>query len=426
MTMSWQRQTICFLILIVASGISLGQKQTNAGEADRTRLDELRRKGYDALFNLDYAGARRSFEEMVQFFPEHPAGPQCLAANLWLQELNKSRQLQATLYSTDSFNARPGDQTDQRTIDQFHRWIMKARSLAEARLRHNPRDVEALYFLGVTQGLNAVFAAAIERRYFAALGDGFRSISRHREVLKLDPSAIDAELTIGMYDYIVGSLPLPVRILASIGNVRGSKKRGLQTLERVAREGHWARDIASVLLIDLYKREKRWDDALAISRELASRFSGNYIFRLQTADTLIARSFTLRQSARPAEALSDEFEAFNVFESLLRFKTSSESSAASCAPELIHFRYGEALLVAGQAEHAAKEFLLAAAVEGSEPGLATMAHLRAAQSMDIAGKRSQALVEYKIVVSRPNIFHAHEEARRGLREPFVKSTGIKR
>ncbi len=91
------------------------------------------------------------------------------------------------------------------------------------------------------------------------------------------PEFHDAELTIGLMNYVVGSLPLPAKMIAATMGVRGSKKRGLQALERVANEGKWARDVARMMLIDLYKREKRFDDAAnmarAVSREVSSQQS---------------------------------------------------------------------------------------------------------------------------------------------------------
>ena len=295
-------------------------------------LDDLREQGYEALFSLDYETANRLFKEMARLFPDHPAGPQCLAATLWLQELNRSRHRQASLYSTESFSSGE-DKVDPRLVEQFRYWTRTATRLAEARLRRNPRDVEALYFLGVTDGLKAVFAAAVERRFRAALSDSSRAVDRHREVLKLDPNFHDAELSIGMYDFIVGSLPLPIKMLASLGGVRGSKKRGLETLERVAREGRWARGIARLLLIDLYKREKRWTEALAAARELAARYPRNYLFQLQAADALVARAATLRQTkgASASAASADQDEAFRIFESLLQRSNYREwQRAGSC------------------------------------------------------------------------------------------------
>jgi hypothetical protein len=103
---------------------------------------------------------------------------------------------------------------------------------------------------------------------------------------------------------------------------------------------------------------------------------------------------------------------------LLRDKATRD--AASRQLDLIHFQYGEALFVAGQTERAAKEFLAAANVPSAEANFATLARLRAAQSLDLAGKREAALAEYKVVLARPNVYDSLEEARRGVREPYRK------
>ena len=81
-------------------------------------------------------------------------------------------------------------------------------------------------------------------------------------------------------------------------------------------------------------------------------------------------------------------------------------------------------MVAGQPETAAREYLASAGVPGADAGLMTMARLRAAQAYDLAGKRNEALAQYKAVLERPNIFDAHDEAKHGLREPYKpKNTG---
>jgi tetratricopeptide (TPR) repeat protein len=415
------RQIILLFALFTISGVSFAQtvEKVTPGAANGTRLDDLRVQGYEALYSLDFETANRIFKEMVRLFPDHPAGPQCLAAALWLHELNRSRHRQASLYSPESFYAGE-EKADPHLVEQFHNWTRTAALFAEARLRRNPRDLEALYFLGVTEGLRAVFAAAVERKFMVALTHGLRAVDRHREVLKLDPNFHDAELSIGMYDFIVGSLPLPIRIMASIGGVRGSKKRGLETLERVAREGHWARGIACLLLIDVYKREKRWTEALAAARELATRYPRNYLFQLQAADALVARAATLRQTkgASASAASADQDEAFRIFESLLQDRTKGKDSGGAVATDLIHFRYGEALLMTGQPQRATEEFQTAARQIGGEPGLITMARLRTAQSMDLSGRRREALAEYGAVLERPKFQRLYEEARRGLREPY--------
>jgi len=414
-----------FLLLSLLSVVASSSALAQAGDdkkgtaAVSPRLAELQENGSEALFNLDYDVARQKFKEMTRLYPDDPTGAEMLATTLWLETLNQARRLQAAIYSTQSFYAGTEDKPDPRVVQDFRDLTRRATQLAEARLRRNPRDPQTLYVLGATESLKAAFAATVERRFMAALRSGSDGIDTQRNVIKLDPNFHDAELTIGMYDYIVGTLPLPVRMLASIGGIHGSKKRGIQTLERVAKDGQWTRDDARVLLIAIYKKEKRFLEALALSRELQAKYPHNYLFRLETADSLVSQAAIERQASKTREAEAMESEAVRTFETMLH-----ERPAAGAAPralDLIHFRYGEALLLMAQAERAATEFLAATTVSGADVGTVSRAHLRAAQSFDLAGKRNEALAEYQVVLSRPNIYDSYDQARRGQKEPYRKN-----
>jgi tetratricopeptide (TPR) repeat protein len=388
-------------------------------ETERAKFETLRIAGSEALFNLDYESARKSFKEMAVAFPNYPAGPQFLADSLWVETLYQTRRLQSSLYgSDDTFYSTSDDKADPRTVDQFRNLTRQARLLAEARLKQFPRDPEALYFLGATEGLKASFEEAVERRHFAALKDGSDAVDRHREVIKLDPNYHDAEITIGLYDYTVGALPLPVKLIAGVAGFHGSKKRGLATLERVTREGRWVHDEAKTLLIVLYTREKRYAEAAALARELGARYPRNYLYRLEAADALVLQAALEREANHNTATTAAETEAFATFESLLRDKAVRDTAAR--AFDLIHFKYGEALMTAGQYEKAVKEFLASAEVPGAQQGLATMAHLSAARALDLAGKRNDAVTQYRAVLARPNVYDAHDQAQAGLKEAFKK------
>src|SRR6266850_2276928 len=271
---------LLFLLFLVApAGVLAQSGDSEIGTAaGRRRLEELQKKGLEALFNLEYDAARQKFNEMTRLSPDDPTGPQMLATTLWLETLNQARRLQAAIYSNQSFYAGTEDKPDPRVVQDFRELTRQATQLAKARIQRNPRDPQTLYTLGAIETLKASFAATLERRFIAALRDGSSGVDRHREVIKLDPNFHDAELTIGLYDYIVGTLPFAAKMIASIAGVRGSKKRGIATLERVAKEAHWERDDARVLLIGLYKREKRFPEALAVSRELQEKYPRNYFF----------------------------------------------------------------------------------------------------------------------------------------------------
>lgn len=391
-------------------------------DAERARFEELRRSGLDALYNIDYDKAQRDFKEIVQLFPNHPGGYQLLAARVWIKTLYESRRLQVSLYSSESFYTNGDDKVDPKIVTEFRNLTREAKRLAEAKLKQEPKNIEALDFLANTEGLKASFEEAVERRHFAALRNGNDAVSHHREVLKLDPKYVDANITIGLYEYVVGSLPLPVKIIAGATGYRGSKKRGLALLEQVAREGRWSQDDAKTVLVLLYTREKRFADVVKLTRELSAKYPRNYLLKLETADALVSLASIKRKEKDLAGATQAEKEAFATFDEVVRDRNVRDSAVR--ALDLIHFKYGEALLMAGYHDRAAKEFLAATKVNRAEAGMVTMAHLYAARSYDAAGKRDEALAQYKEVLSRPNVYDAHDEAKRGLRQAY-KSEVVK-
>ncbi len=417
--MSFSRRSSALLLVLIACSLSYAQQtqEPTAPAFDRARFDALHAKGGEALYNLDYEEARRVFNELQRAFPDHPAGPQSLAASLWLQTMNESRRLQSSLYNNKSFYAKKEDKVDPKTIAAFKEYARQAKALAEARVQRDPNDVEALYYLGSITGLQAAFAGAVERRFMAALRNGMDSVDYHRKVLKLDPNYHDAELTLGLYDYVLGSVSFPVRLMLKVGGMSGSKKKGLATLERVVAEGTHANDDARVMLITLYKREKRYNDALKLTRELAQKYPRNYLFKLEIADALVAQAALDRKAGK--DTASVESEAFGIFAALLQRDTSGGPNAMPRALDLIHYRYGEALFALGRFDRASDQFMAAAKAHDAAPALISMAYLRAGQTLDLSGKRPEAVSAYHAVLGRPDVYDMYDEAQRGLHAPFT-------
>ena len=418
------------IILLLTVAVSAAAQQPSSPtsqwitDAERARFEELRRSGLDALYNIDYDKAERDFKEIVKLFPNHPGGYQLLAARVWIKTLYESRRLQGSLYSSENFYTSGDDKVDPKIITEFRNFTREAKRLAEAKLKQDPKNIEARDFLANTEGLKAAFEEAVERRHFAALRDGNDAVNHHREVLKLDPKYIDAQITIGLYEYVVGSLPLGIKIIAGATGYRGSKKRGLAMLEQVAREGRWAQDDAKTVLVLLYRREKRFDDVLKLTRELSAKYPRNYLLRIETADALVSIAEVKRSQKDLAGAVQAEKEAFATFEEVLRDRTMRDVAAR--ALDLIHFKYGEVLMMAGHHDRAAKEFLAATKVDRGEAGLITMAHLYAGWSFDVAGKRDEAVAQYKEVLARPNVYDAHDEAKKGLRQAYKVEHAVAR
>ena len=129
----------------------------------------------------------------------------------------------------------------------------------------------------------------------------------------------------------------------------------------------------------IYTREKRYQDVLTIARELTTKYPRNYLYRLEAADALVAQAGVERKANNAAGAVKAEQEAFSIFEDLLSDR--SVRDTVSRALDLVHFKYGEVLLTAGQGDRAAREFLAVTKVERAEPTLVTMSLLYAARSL---------------------------------------------
>ncbi len=417
-----KRQTrILLALLIFALFINARAQQattSQTGFTDRMLSDESFTQGIDAMYNLEFDEARRHFEELKQRFPDNPAGPYYLAANLFLRTLTKPSRLLPLLSNfsgSDTFGGNAGEKVDADTAQRFRTLTQQAGLLAKARLQRDSRDTEALFFLGATLGLSAAFKGTLEGSVVGAMREGSSGVDKHRDVIKLDPNFHDAELSIGVYDYTVGALPLPIKILGAIANVRGSKKRGLETLERVGREGRLERYIAKLILVILYEREKRYTEAVERARELTAKYPRSYLFKLAEANALVLQAVAERRN-NEAAAESMTREAFAIFDSMLGGQTAEQISVPPL--DLIHFIYGESLLKVGKAERAAREFLAAASVSNAAAPIITIAHLRGAQAFDLAGRRREALAEYDVVMKRPDVYKSRERAAQGLRKPY--------
>src|ERR1041384_7124308 len=136
----------CLLVLLLFAPLVSAQ-QPWLTDTERTQFEQLRRSGLDALYNIDYDKAQRDFKQIVQLYPNHPGGYQLLAARLWIKTLYESRRLQVSLYSSESFYVNASDKVDPKIVTEFRNLTREAKRLAEARLKQDPKNLEALDIL---------------------------------------------------------------------------------------------------------------------------------------------------------------------------------------------------------------------------------------------------------------------------------------
>jgi hypothetical protein len=406
--------TAALLFALLLPSLAFGQPQSPAessspvvGAALPPEALGLRREGSAAMYNFDYATARAKFEEIRKLTPHHPAGDLYLATVIWLEFLNKSRRLQTNLYRDESsFYAgaekakedTEGDAVDAAVDRSFRDRMAQAKTKALALVARNKNDADALYFLGAYYGVMAGYEASTARKFFAAMRNGSRSVDAHEKVLKLKPDYYDAYLSVGMYDYIVGNLPFAYKAIAALAGVRGNKDRGIKRLQTIIEKDAATADDSRVMLLAIYQNEKRYEESLALLKQLSEKYPRSYLLKLETASTQVS--------------LKRTEDAYRTFEDLLN------DPAAAEAIDLVHYQYAEALVLNKEYQRAADHFLAVPATRKADANLATLSLLRAAQVYDLAGQRNEAVAQYKAVLARPNVYDTREQAERGIKEPF--------
>lgn len=414
-----QLQKIGFCIILLLMGLTTSAQMpttssTPSNAEPPKEMIELRREGYAANYNLDYATARAKFEEIRKRWPNHPAGDLYVANIIWLEHLYKLRRLQTGLYQNESFYAgfegskedgEQGDTVEAKVDREFRMLMAAAKTKALTLVNANRNDPYAKYYLGSIYSILAAYEASTARKFWSALRNGSKGIDAHQQVLKLKPDYYDAYLSVGLYDYVIGNLPFPVKALIAMGGVRGNKERGIKELNSIIEHNSDNADDARVMLIGIYQNEGKPEAALAILKDFTSRYPNNFLFRLELASVL--------------SQLNRKDEAIAAFDSLV--KEAGTNSPAAKAMDLIRFQYGEVLAKQNEFDKAAKQFLQAAKENNADAGLVTMALLRAGQVYDLAQHRDEAITQYKVVLTRPNIYDSRDQAQKGLKQPYKKA-----
>src|SRR5689334_3124133 len=116
----------------------------------------LAQSGYDHFYNLEYDEAISDFERAIERDPNDPELHNHLAQALVFREMYRDGALESELVSgTNSFLRRPKMNPAPETEARFLSEVSKAISLAEARLKRNDKDTEAMYSSGISYGLRS-------------------------------------------------------------------------------------------------------------------------------------------------------------------------------------------------------------------------------------------------------------------------------
>jgi len=262
-------QRLCVLLLLSAVGAMAAPTSTTPS------LD----RGFRLMYDLDFTQAQQEFGTWQQQHPADPLGPVSEAAGLLFSELNRLGVLESQFFENDAaFQSRKKISPDPAVRTRFDEALHRASTLAHQQLQADNKNPDALFALTLSAGLNADYAALIEKRNMASLHYAREATSWAEQLLAIAPSYYDAYVATGANKYIIGSLPAPLRWALRVGGVSGNKEQGIADLRQTAEHGRYLAPFARILLAIAYLRQHDRARARETLDSLHQEFPNNTLF----------------------------------------------------------------------------------------------------------------------------------------------------
>ena len=298
----WQRMLrgCCFRVALAALVAQAAPAWPWQAEVSGTpELDA----GFHLLYELKPEEAREKFAAWQASHPEDPLGSAAEAASYLFEECYRQGVLTSEYFLDDKrFLGKVAIKPDPQLRDAFFAAELRSRDLAGLQLEADPDDVNALFVMTLSFGMQADYAALIEKHQIESLAMIREADKFAKRLLAIDPDAADAYLTLGAANYIIGSLPRLKRFFLRFKGIKGNKRRGIEQLEIAAARGRYLRPFAEIILAMAALREKRFALARTQLMDLVAEFPRNSLFASELAklDAFPAAALPLPNLFRPA------------------------------------------------------------------------------------------------------------------------------
>jgi len=390
------RFQVFLLVLVAAAPFRCwAEKQPRA-------LDATSRSGFEHFYSLEYDQAIQDFQQGLKDTPDDPNKVNYLLEAVLFRELYRYNALDTRLYTHQRFIDAKQVQIDPATKQQIKELADRAMQIAEKRLKANPQDVQAIYSRGVTEGLRSTYLAIVEKSWWAALRNALAARRDHDQVLKLQPDFVDAKTIVGAHNYVVGSLPVPVKVMAGITGIHGDKEKGLQYLAEAGNSGGESSTDARAALGLFLRREGRFQEGLENLHAMLRDHPRNFLFALEEGHLLM-------DSGKPVEAIAAYRKVLNGCKA---------GQYPNAHLEMAHFGLAEALRSQGRNTEALEAYEAASTASGNDKDLHQRALLAAGEVADLLSRRDQAMNEYQAAIAVDSSTEEADQARKYLNKPY--------
>jgi tetratricopeptide (TPR) repeat protein len=380
------------------------------GRAGPAAPDPIVASAYDHFYNLEYDQALAGFTSQAQQQPDSMGAWNHIAQCILYRAMYQDGALESGLVSGgNSIFRRSKVKISPEDEARFQDAVDRATQLAQAKLKENPKDKEALYALGVAYGIRANFAFLLSKTWLEALRNATIARKTHNKIAEMDPSFVDARLIQGVHDYVIGSLPLTYRVLGFLAGFRGDRQAGIRALEDVAKNGIRSDIDAEVLLIAIYRREKRSQEAIPLLVVLIRRFPRNHLFRFEMVQMY--------------EDTGNKEQAMAQISEIARLKESGAPGFKDLRNEKIDYVAGNALFQCNDLDGAlARMKRVTGRAHDLDANTNLMAWMRLGQIYDLRGEHAQAVAAYKEAIASAPQSEIAKQSRAYISNPYRRKT----
>jgi hypothetical protein len=235
--------------------------------------------GWLKMYDLQFDAAHQVFASWKQNHPADALGSASDAAAYLFAELARLDVLESELFVDDArFKNRAKPTPDPQMKPRFNKEIEQTERLADASLRANAIDTNALFAKSLTFGLRSDLAALIEKQDLAALRFTKAGRPFSERLMAADPKAFDAHLGVGVENYLLSFKSAPVRALLWVTGSQVDREKGLAELRLTAEQGHYLEPFAKLLLAVAALRDNNRALARELLNGLHNRFPNNPLY----------------------------------------------------------------------------------------------------------------------------------------------------
>lgn len=250
---------VLFVTIFASLSLITSQPDTSA------TYDEKLQEGIEAFYNTEWEKSESLFHELMEENEKDPQ-PHFFSSMMPFWEY----------FFIDQ---------NEELADEFLSRSEKAVNLSEQKLDSSPNDTTMVLLLSGLHGYRSLVAAG-ESNYRVAIRSGMTGFSYTRKLLSLDTDRPDARIGRGMFYYMLGSVPSELKWATNMAGLKGDMEKGFEELKIAAESDSYVSNDAIMLLMYLYNKEERYEEALRYAEKLTERLPKNIIFKFKKAEIL--------------------------------------------------------------------------------------------------------------------------------------------